>query len=559
MSTHSLGFSNVTTYPLGYAVPTACRLMTPRETIKGKFLDNFRLDPLGYPVMDNLDAHSSWYFVPLEMLYSEFADFLRQAVRTAPNQAQDTLRKNFLELLPWIPYGWNLQDDLHATTDLSYLTTSQLNQMRLGYNSGTGVFDQLKLRVPSVVLRNGNTIDVSRPAGPDPLSTSLRLSAFPFLAYHKIMDDWFCDEEMEFKSANWPISILQDRLGNELIDSNTRTYAPLLDNNMINPTYWSAIRGERQDVGDAVAPPNRDNGFLLRRANWRKDLLTTRRPNPQIGEAELLPSDGTIDDLREATAIQNLKLSQQGTAAFLTDFYKREYGVEGYSSSFGRCIHIASADHTVGLDISDILQTSETTSNSPQANPVGYSRTARDGYFEFTAQGFGILMRITRVVPRTLYHYGIDPIWLRTSPYDYFSPKLRGIGWQPIPRAVVVSHAPTAPSSSTPTPSASELGTVTGWQPPWEYDRNQLSYTAGGFNILNGLVDVSAYTFGRDYSLESDPWIGQINAQYRKADVTLRPFAVTTQEPTQVQHFADYDFSSHSLIPKAINHRDTLH
>lgn len=559
MSTHSLGFSNVTTYPLGYAVPTACRLMTPRETIKGKFLDNFRLAPLGYPVMDNLDAHSSWYFVPLEMLYAEFADFLRQAVRTAPNVTQDEIRKNLLDLLPWIPYGWNIVDDIHSSSDVNYLDGEDLNRFHDGYRSGIGIFDQLKLRVPSIITRTGNTLQVTRPTGNENLSTRLRVVANAFFAYNKIIDDWFCDEEMEFKSASWPISALQDRLGNDLIDTGDPSLAPLLFNNMVNPIYWSSVRGERQDVGGASVIQNPDNGFLLRRANWRKDLLTTRRPNPQIGEAELLPTDGTIDDLREATAIQNLKLSQQGTAAFLTDFYKREYGVEGYSSAFGKCIHIASADHTVGLDISDILQTSETTSSSPQANPVGYSRTARDGYFEFTAQGFGILMRITRVVPRTLYHYGIDPVWLRTSPYDYFSPKLRGIGWQPIPRAVVINYALGGTSGSTVTPSASELGEVTGWQPPWEYDRNQLSYTAGGFNILNGLVDISAYTFGRDYSQENLSWIGQINAQYRKADVTLRPFAVTTQDPTQVQHFADYDFTSHSLIPKAINHRDTLH
>ncbi|QCQ84732.1 major capsid protein [Blackfly microvirus SF02] len=573
-ATHDLSHDIKTTYPMGYAVPTFMRLMSPGEDIHVKVLDNFRLDPFAFPIMDSVSATSTFYFVPLHQLYTQFEDFLRQAIRDSSSATMDNVRKNMINSIPWVPYGWDIDpDDVHTPP----FNDDDLSLFKNLYDTDLGLFPQMGVHIPSAI-NVADPYTPFRPTGVSNLASLKRLSALPFLAYQKIMDDWFCDEEMEYKSATWPLDYLRDTSQNFTYADATggKTTSPISIHNMINPVYWSSVRGERSDYispqGNPVAK-SPDNGFFLRRANWNSDLLTTRRPNPQIGVDEAVDvhpprnpnpiktGEILIDEFRESEAIQNAKMQQQNTGQFFSDFYKKFYGVEISDAMFGKCLSIGG--DTMGLDISDVLQTSQTTADSPQANPVGYSRTVGEsGGISHKANCFGILMRITRVLPRTAYHYGLDPIFTLTSPYDYFNPKLRGIGWQPIERSVVlpITMIGGASGEVNRVLSSQDMGDVSGWQPAHEYYRRQLSTVRGHFNITSGDRAVSGWTFARDYTgADLQQWRGTISARYRKADPTNRPFTVLDESGTQVQHYAGYRVTSTSLIPHAINNRDTLH
>lgn len=557
-----------TTYPLGYLVPTYYDLLYPGDIVKGPYLDVYRLDELGYPVMDNLDASEAWFFVPLEQLYCEFEDFLRQSIREAPNKTQDTIRKNLMAALPSIPYAWTIQDDLNVDPNTGDGIDYDWLHLREAWDNGIGIFNHLQLPPPSTrsLADIGTAMEFARPGNPVPLSQAGRLPAWLYLAYEKIVDDHFIDPEMEFRSADWPLSSLRDVASNLFINPNQGSgQVPLTPQLFLDPDYWASVRAGRDDIDDIVGDGQAENGWHLRRARWSSDLLNRRRPHPQMTEAEEIASGDTIDNLREATAIQNQKLTLQRAEAGLSDLYDKLYGVKRSVAYDGisRRVHTSKK----GLNISDVLQTSET-DGTAQGHPVGYSHTidSENKYFHFESDSVGILMRLSWVIPRNMYHFGIDPIWTKSSPYDYFTPKLRGLGWQPAPRCwvlpfrVVQSHGSGAGQQPL---SWDYLNEPTGWLPAWESDRTKLSYVGGQFNILSGDLLTSSGTFARDYTFDhfgTSVWDGSINANFLKADPTARPFARTVpSEPRQVQHYSEYDFELISLVPKPIDHRDTLH
>lgn len=551
-SRHNLSHHRMLTYPMGYSVPTLIRLLCPADEVDISATDVIRLDPFQYTVMDTLHVVSSTYFVPLHQLYEGFERFITGLVTDSPNSVVADRLKAIMDILPWMPYGYNFSGPEFG------LSAAQFNYFREGWTSGTGLFSYLNIPPPRTIENDGTILF---PQIATKASECYRLNALAFLAYHKIVDDYFRDEEMEYQSVDWPLDYEK-----HTVPASDQYYdqPALLTNLMINPAYWRSVRPWQglppSNVGWDI---HTDNGFHMRRANWEPDYLTTRRPKPQRGEAENITvgPDGlfSVDELREATAIQNYKLAQQRSGGRLDDFYKKFYGVDNANCTFGKCDQIG--HETMGLEISDVPQTSES-GETPQGHTVGYSKTVGQGdSLKFTAKCFGILMRLTRVLPRTTYHYSIDPLHTLMTQFDFFQERLENIGWQPVPRSHVACFDNGSDGNNN--PSAALLSQVTGWQPPYEYFRRQLSYTAGGFNPLNQVTPVYEWTFARDFlyggNLPLNYFDGSINPAFRKADPTNWPFADSNDSPTQVQHYVDYRFHVNSVVPHAINNRDLLH
>lgn len=532
-----------TTYPMGYAVPTLVRELSPGDSISLRCTDVFRLEPFSSPIMDTVHAISSVYFVPYHQLYEGFERFLTGVIADAPNKATETVLKNLQDTLPWIHYAWNTQD----------LGQSQDNARKQGWDERIGLFTHLGIPAPTIRTGSGTYV---RPGGALLKSQVYRLNALAFLAYHKIIDDYYRDAEMEFQSVDWPIDVMK----HSLLGTQTSGSLPIFRDLSLDYTYWSQIRGWKAAADNTALPAQTDSGYSLRRANWEPDYLTTRRPQPQRGEAEniVVGADGMIgvDEMREAVAIQNLTMSQQNSKGRLDEFYRANFGISDSDVTFGKCEQI---DHeSMGLQISDINQTSETTEESPQGNTVGYSRTVGVGQTtKYTARSFGVLIRLTRVIPRTSYMFTIDPIHTKTTRFDFFNQKLEAIGWQPVPRAHVLAlqYGSTTQAGL----NATQLSEVTGWQPPYEVYRRQLSFTRGAFSPLANLAPFDEYHFARNFSNEDSTWDGRINPNFRKSDPSNAPFADSFDSATQVQHYSEYSLQVESVVPHAMNNRCLTH
>lgn len=167
---------------------------------------------------------------------------------------------------------------------------------------------------------------------------------------------------------------------------------------------------------------------------WSNDIFTSAVPMAQVNNVRI-PADGTIPDLREANAYQKLIDIFRNTGSRLRDVI---YGVFGITPSAVRSEMsepIGSASSWIGMQ--SVLQTSETTPDSPQAayagigtDSSGYKRILK--YVNNDEPTPVIIMVLMSVTQRASYMQGFDRKFFRKSIYDFAIPELAMIGEQEV-------------------------------------------------------------------------------------------------------------------------------
>lgn len=167
---------------------------------------------------------------------------------------------------------------------------------------------------------------------------------------------------------------------------------------------------------------------------WSNDIFTSSVPMAQVNNIRI-PADGTIPDLRDANAYQKLVDIFRNTGNRLRDVI---YGVFGITPSAVRSEMsepIGSASSWIGMQ--SVLQTSETTPDSPQAayagigtDSKGFNRILK--YVNNDEPTPVIIMVLMSVTQRASYMQGFDRKFFRNSIYDFAIPELAMIGEQEV-------------------------------------------------------------------------------------------------------------------------------
>lgn len=167
---------------------------------------------------------------------------------------------------------------------------------------------------------------------------------------------------------------------------------------------------------------------------WSNDIFTSAVPMAQVNNIRI-PADGTIPDLREANAYQKLVDIFRNTGSRLRDV---DYGVFGILPSAVRSEMsepIGTFSSWVGMQ--SVLQTSETTPDSPQAAYAGIG-TDSSGFKQILKYVNNdeptpvIIMVLMSVTQRASYMQGFDRKFFRKSIYDFAIPQLAMIGEQEV-------------------------------------------------------------------------------------------------------------------------------
>lgn len=94
-------------------------------------------------------------------------------------------------------------------------------------------------------------------------------------------------------------------------------------------------------------------------------------------------------------------------------------------------IYIGGSSDTIYFN--DVVQTSETSGNSPLGNMAGNGATqGRANIGKFTCNDFGYIMGVMIIQPETVYSQGIDKIWTRKQQEDFYFPEDEGLGLEEI-------------------------------------------------------------------------------------------------------------------------------
>ena len=259
------------------------------------------------------------------------------------------------------------------------------------------------------------------------------LNIFPYLAYHKIYDDWYRN------------SLVQKPIFKEVASGDPEMYASHITDIGNLPNYTS--------IGqlDYVMSTAFDDGVKLidlRQRNYGCDYFTSATPSAQLGNPATVKLSGnatnaqfSIASLRAANSLQQFRERNSIAGVRLQDFVHAVYGANLTSGVAQRSIYLGSASYTVFSN--GVYQTTDA-SSAATGNPftsVGakYGNAYASGtnfYVKVHADEPMILMVNATLVPETNYSSGRDislSYFTSVDPRgDLANPMLQSVGQQPI-------------------------------------------------------------------------------------------------------------------------------
>lgn len=241
----------------------------------------------------------------------------------------------------------------------------------------------------------------------------------------------------------------------------------------------------------------------------------------------------TINQLRMAFQIQKLYEKDARGGTRYIEILKAHFGVTSPDARLQRPEYLGG--NRIPIHVSQIVQQSQTTDQSPQGNPVGLSLTSdthSDFRKSFVEHGFVLGLMVARY--DHTYQQGIERFWSRKERFDYYWPVFANIGEQAIKNKEIYAQG------------TEQDDEVFGYQEAWADYRYKPSRTAGYMRSTSS-QPLDSWHFGDFYdklpSL-SDEWIRE------DGSVIDRVIAVTSQ--ITHQFFADIYVSCRATRPMPV-------
>lgn len=177
-----------------------------------------------------------------------------------------------------------------------------------------------------------------------------------------------------------------------------------------------------------------------------------------------------ITDLRQAFQIQKwMERNARGGVRY-TEFMRAHFGVSPADGMLDRPYYLGSV--STPIVVSEVLQTSETTAESPQGNLAGHGLGAGAGFVSsFRVPEYGYMMALFSIVPnRILYSQGVRRELRRKTVYDYYSPEFAHLSEQAIEQEELFAST-----------NATENAKVFGFQGSFNELRCGIDHVCGSF------------------------------------------------------------------------------
>ena len=403
-------FQNLFTSKVGTITPILVDELIPNSTVHLKAAITAALPPLASDTFMRCKLKYAAFFVPSRLLMKGYEKWLTN------NTGDDAHKVRIPQML-------------FPANTLNSATADDRNT-RLKYLGPGSLADYLGFKALQ------SELIASTQPGETGYQKDITLNALPFLAYHKIYNDWFrnslvqkdiYDEEttgVTYTPANSPY----------VVPTATSSYTIICD--MSDPDEMFA---------DGVSP------WSLRQANFGYDIYTTASPQAQNGKAQAVTmatiegKEGfTISALRAANSMQQFLERNNLAGNRLVDFVKAQYGANLSDSIAQRPILLGKGDFDVyskGIYQTTVNNADGTYDSQNPFTSVGarYGSAYADGsdtlVENFTAAEPGYLMVLAWLSPKVTYSTGVDPILTRydtNSTSDMANPILQNVGNEPI-------------------------------------------------------------------------------------------------------------------------------
>ena len=438
-----LAHSNFLTQKCGQLTPVCTIPMLPNDSISLGFMSQIKLPPMATSFYGRVDYRLEAFFVPYRILWAGWENFYTQPIADPYGTAVE--RPHFLP---------NYRDRFVGKKGVHFGRASLADYLGIkGASAG---------------------VDSSTTTYYDTLN-----NIFPFLAYHKIYDDWYRNANIQkpafvrktaFANGDscgclpfYPSTVtVTDTLtasGNSGSDM-----SDIVNDNQLGDGVaslpLSSIKYGLNNVGKLLVSTKLADGFSLfdlRQRNWSKDYFTTATLYPQQNGAtagagiksaldtadEDHPSGSTtfsISQIRQANILQKWLERNNIAGSRYADQIRATFGVLPSDAMLDRPIFLGGS--SFGIYTNSIAQTANSVKGSAMSNPYSglagsdagqTSGFGKDSLIDkFTATEHGVIMVIGSIVPHATYSTGTSRMFAMSQFGDIPNPMFEGLGQESI-------------------------------------------------------------------------------------------------------------------------------
>jgi len=207
----------------------------------------------------------------------------------------------------------------------------------------------------------------------------------------------------------------------------------------------------------------------------------------------------TINQLREAFAVQQILEAEARGGTRYVEWLRNIFGTISPDYRLQRTEYLGGGSQRV--DISQVEQTSESTTESKQANLAGYGIGMAGSGFTKSFVEHGWIIGILNFRTDITYQQGIRRCFSRRTKYDFYMPPLAHLGEQ----AVLQKEICYSPGLTPPLPAPND---VFGYQERWAEYRYHPSWISG---ILNsqGSTPIDSWHLSKEFDLADPPVLNE--------------------------------------------------
>lgn len=394
-------FQSIFTSKPGTIVPILVDELMPKSRIHLSAAIQASLPPLAFDTFMRVSLKVQAFFVPTRLLVASYEDYYSGATRTAAGNI-------YRPAMPRL---------FHNGSDPVLSASWQAK-----FANGT-LSDFLGVRGANFTTGAGTDQD-------------WYLSLLPYIAYHRIYDDWFRNTLVQQPVFTYPDS---DSYGVSCL-----AYAPHV--------YFNSDNGNCDFDMSNIPPSGADfvlsdghNIFDLRQCNFPDDMFTLAQPRgSQAATAVQVASNQfTIPALRMGNAIQRYAEIKQLAGPRYIDELNAQHGAHLSSGIAQRVLVLGSDEFEVYSKGIYQQSTGTATQNPFTSTGARYGDAIASGsgtlVDDFTVEEPGYLFVMAELVPRVTYSTGIAPHMLRyvnglpSGIGDLANPIFEGVGNEAIP------------------------------------------------------------------------------------------------------------------------------
>ena len=410
-NTFDLSHSRKFSMSIGKITPISVMECVPGDSFNIKTTQLVRFAPLIAPIMHEASVYCHFFFVPNRILWDKWEEYI-----TGGEDAADASYTP-----PVFPY----------------------------YEFGTG---------NSVI--NGDLGDyLGLPTGTDVKYSGTKVSPLPFMAYNKIYNEYYRDQNLCDKVTDEAVSGVNP-------DFNT---ANTIQNRAWQHDYYTSALPWTQKGPEATIPlgttaplTNISGGGIGTRSSILRDSqtggvqstqtltssgglapgflaenfdITYNRQLDVTPHTEVDLTDATassINDLRRAFRLQEwLERNARGGSRYI-EVILAHFGVQSSDARLQRPEFLGGS--ATPITISEVLQTSDAAAeDTPQGNMAGHGvSVGSSNYVSYKCEEHGYIVGLMTIMPKTAYQQGIPKHFNKFDKFEYFWPSFANIGEQPI-------------------------------------------------------------------------------------------------------------------------------